>query len=144
MTHFPKIATPAVAALALIISASAAFATPTVTIAKPGSGMPIDDFKSQMAAFNPSEVSDLANAKTITVIKYDTAWTGSPKADKPGTDNMQAMQLLTVDASQIDQLRAAIKANTAATKVLSENNIAVSNLVDIVSDGAGNVSLYVS
>ena len=144
MTQFPKIATPAVTALALIVSAGAAFAAPTVTVAPPGSGMAIDDFRSQMAAFNPREVTDLADAKTITVIKYDTAWTESSKADKPSTDNMRAMQLLTSDAPQIDQLRAAVKADPTASKVLADNHIALNNLVDIVSDGAGHVSLYVS
>ncbi|MGV8830587.1 MAG: hypothetical protein ACOH2N_01320 [Devosia sp.] len=145
MTHFPKLATSAVAALALIASAGAAFAATSVTTAEPGAGMAINDFKSQLAVFNPSEVTDLVGAKAITVIKFDTAWNGQyDGSDKVTPDTVKALNLLTTDAPQIAQLRDAITANSAAAKILAANNIPVNNLVDIVSDGAGNVQLYVS
>lgn len=145
MTHFPKLATSAVAALALIASAGAAFAATSVTTAEPGAGMAISDFKSQLAVFNPSEVTDLVGAKAITVIKFDTAWNGQyDGSDKVTPDTVKALNLLTTDAPQIAQLRDAITANSAAAKILAANNIPVNNLVDIVSDGAGNVQLYVS
>lgn len=145
MTHFPKLATSAVATLALIASAGAAFAATTVKTAEPGAGMAISDFKSQLAVFNPSEVTDLVGAKAITVIKFDTAWNGQyDGSDKVTPDTVKALNLLTTDAPQIAQLREAITANSAAAKILAANNIPVNNLVDIVSDGAGNVQLYVS
>lgn len=135
MNHFLKIATPLIAALTL--SAGAAFAAPAVTIAQPGSGMAINDFRSEMLVFNPSEVTDLVAAKTLSVIKYDTAWSDA-------SDYGKAVNLLTEDSQSIGQLREAIKANAGATKLLANNHVAIDDVVDIVSDGAGNVSLYVS
>lgn len=135
MNTFFKIATPVIAALAL--SSGAAFASPVVTIAPPDSGMAINDFRSEMLVFNPAEVTDLVAAKTLLVIKYDTAWSD-------GSDYGKAVNLLTDDSQSIAQLREAIKANAGATKLLANNHVMINDVVDIVSDGAGNVSLYVS
>ena len=137
MKSFAKIASPAIVALAVIVSAGAAFAAPTFTTATPGSGMAIADFGSQLGVFNPTEVTDLAAAKSVTVVKYDTAWT---KDD----DTAKAVDLLTADAQSIGQLREALKANPEASKLLEANHIAINDVVDLVSDGAGNVSIYVS
>jgi hypothetical protein len=137
MNSFNKFATPAVVAVALALSAGAAFAAPTFSEAAPGKGMAINEFASQLAAFNPTEVTDLVAAKTVTVFKYDSAWA-------KGDQNSKAVNLLTEDATSISQLRDAIKANPEATKLLDANKIAVNDVVDLVSDGAGNVSIYVS
>ncbi|WP_137152220.1 hypothetical protein [Devosia sp. FKR38] len=137
MQSFAKIASPAIVAFAVIVSAGAAFAAPTFTTANPGSGMAIADFRSQLGVFNPSEVTELVGAKTVSVIKYDTAWS---KDD----DTAKAVDLLTTDAQSIGQLREAIKANAEAAKLLEANHIAINDVVDLVSDGAGNVSIYVS
>jgi hypothetical protein len=137
MTHFTKIATPALAALALFASVGTAFAAPVFSTVAPGNGMAIEALKSELLVFNGSELTDLLSAKTVGVIKYDSAWTD-------GDDYRDAVNLLTDDSQSINQLREALRANPAAEKLLAEHKIAINDVVDIISDGAGNVTIYVS
>lgn len=129
--------TAVVVALAMFGGAGAAFAAPVFSVAAPGSGMAIDDFASQLVTFNAADVTDLVGAKTVSVLKYDTAWT-RPK------ELSRSVNFLSDDAQSIGLLREAIKKDPAAVKLLTENHIAVDNVVDITSDGAGAVSIYVS
>ena len=90
-----------------------------------------------MASSTPAATPQLVDAKTVTVIKYDTAWSDSK-------DMSKAVNILTDDAQSIGLLREGLKANPQAAKLLEDNHIAINDVVDIVSDGAGNVSVYVS
>ena len=137
MFNLTKFAVPAMVAGALIVSTGAAFAVPTFNVEPAGNGMPIDEFESQLAAFNKADVTDLVGAKTVSVIKYDTAWDFQHGAKK-------SIELLTKDSQTIGLLREAIKANPDAVNILDANKIAITNVVDIVSDGHGAVFLYVS
>lgn len=119
------------------MSAGAAFAAPTFSNAAPGLGMAMNDFTTQLGAFNKADVTDLVNAKTVAVLKYDTAWNGQKGASK-------SIDLLTEDSQSIGLLRAALKADPAAAKLLAEHKIDIKDVVDIVSDGHGAVQLYVS
>jgi len=136
MNNF-RFAVPALAFVAVMGAAGAAFATPVFSVAAPGSGMAIDEFESQLDAYNAADVTDLVAAKTVSVVKYDTAWTD----DK---DRSESINLLTADGQFINLLREGIKANPAASKLLTENKIVINDVVDITSDGAGNVVVYVS
>lgn len=137
MNRYVTLSTPAVVALALAMSAGSAFASATFTTAAPGNGMSMDDFQQQVAVYNAKDINELVDAKTVTVIKYDTAWTDSKDMGK-------AVNILTDDAQSIGLLREGLKANPQAVKLLEDNHIAINDVVDIVSDGAGNVSVYVS
>ena len=132
-----QITLPALAVLALVGATGAAFAAPVFSVAAPGTGMPIDEFESQLAAYNAADVTDLVAAKTVSVVKYDTAWT-------KGTDMSKSVELLTGDTQTINLLREGIKANPAASKLLADHKIVVNDVVDIVSNGAGGVTIYVS
>lgn len=137
MFKINHVAATALLALAFVGTAGSAFAAPTFSDAAPGNGMAIDDFGTQLATFNADDVTDLVAAKTVTVYKYDAAWTDGEDANK-------AVEMMTNDSQSIGQLREALKANPEAVKLLEEHKIAVDNVVDITTDGAGNVSLYVS
>jgi hypothetical protein len=139
MSKFSKIPAATLVSAALVLSTGASFAAvgPTFTTAAPGHGMDITEFAGQMAAFNKQDVTDLIGAKTVSVIKYDTAWSA-------GNGPLKAARLLDEDSQPIGLLRAALKANPAAVKLLAEHKIAINDVVDIVSDGHGAVQLYVS
>lgn len=108
-------------------------ATPKFTNGAPGTAMGVDDFASQLSVFNARDVTELLNAKSVTVYSYNNAWT-----DKSG----KAVNLLTDDAQSIGLLREALNKNPAAVKLLAENKIKVDQVVDIVDVG-GNVQLYI-
>ncbi|KKC38786.1 hypothetical protein WH87_07740 [Devosia epidermidihirudinis] len=137
MSKFSKFAVTAFAAASIIVSTGAAFAAPVFSVAEPGNGLSISDFKSQLAVFNKDDVTALVNAKTVSVLHYDSAWTD-------GEDLNKAVGLLSDDAQSINQLREALKADPAAAKILQENKIEINTVVDIVDNGNGAVSLYVS
>lgn len=132
-----RIATASLVFFAMAGTAGAAFAAPAFSIAAPGSGMPMNQFESQLSIYNAAEVTDLVAAKTVSVVKYDSAWNN-------GKDMGKAVDLLTEDSQSINLLREGIKANPAASKLLADNKIVINDVVDITSDGVGNVTIYVS
>ena len=128
-----KLSNLSVLALVAIAAAGPAFAaTPKFTNGAPGTAMSVDDFASQLGSFNAKDVTDLLDAKSVTVYNYNTAWT-----DKAG----KAVNLLTDDSQSIGLLREALNKNPAAVKLLAENKIKVDQVVDITNIG-GNVQLY--
>ncbi|MBN9362718.1 MULTISPECIES: hypothetical protein [unclassified Devosia] len=129
-----KLSNLSVLALVAIAAAGPAFAaTPKFTNGAPGTAMSVDDFASQLGSFNAKDVTDLLDAKSVTVYNYNTAWT-----DKAG----KAVNLLTDDSQSIGLLREALNKNPAAVKLLAENKIKVDQVVDITNIG-GNVQLYI-
>jgi hypothetical protein len=129
-----KLSNLSVLALVAIAAASPVFAaTPKFTNGAPGTAMSVDDFASQLGSFNAKDVTDLLDAKSVTVYNYNTAWT-----DKAG----KAVNLLTDDSQSIGLLREALNKNPAAVKLLAENKIKVDQVVDITNIG-GNVQLYI-
>lgn len=137
MSKFVKFTASAFTAAAILASTGAAFAAPVFSNGEPGSGMKIEDFRSQLTAFNKADVTALINAKTVTVLHYDTAW-------EKGKQLSEAVNLLSDDAQSINLLREALKADPAASKVLADNKIAINDVVDIVDNGNGAITLYVS
>lgn len=129
-----KLSNLSVLALVAIAAAGPAFAaTPKFVNGAPGTAISVDDFASQLNAFNARDVADLLHAKSVTVYNYNTAWT-----KKSGT----AVDLLTEDAQSIGLLRKALNKNPAAVKLLASNRIKVNQVVDIIDVG-GNVQLYI-
>lgn len=129
-----KLSNLSVLALVAIAAAGPAFAaTPKFTNGAPGTAMSVDDFASQLGSFNAKDVTDLLDAKSVTVYNYNSAWT-----DKAG----KAVNLLTDDSQSIGLLREALNKNPAAVKLLAENKIKVDQVVDITNIG-GNVQLYI-
>jgi hypothetical protein len=123
-----------VALVAALIAANPVLAaTPKFSNGAPGTAMSVDDFASQLGTFNANEVTDLLNAKSVTVYNYASAWT-----DKSG----KAVNLLTDDSQSIGLLREALNKNPAAVKLLADNKIKVDQVVDIVGV-SGNVQLYI-
>ncbi|MGN6486869.1 MAG: hypothetical protein ACTHLT_03470 [Devosia sp.] len=102
-----------------------------------GSGAPIDQFKSDMSVYNKQDIADLLAAKTVSVINYGNAWAGQKGSG-------EATNLLTDEAQAINLLREGLAADPAAVKLLAEHKIKVDQVVAILSDGNGNVQLYVS
>lgn len=138
MSKFSKASAAVLVSAGMILSAGASFAAaPVFTTAAPNNGMAIDAFTSQLANFNKQEVVDLVGAKTVSVVKYDTAWSD-------GGDSQKALKALGNDAQSINLLRKAIKSNPAALKLLEANKIVINDVVDIVSDGHGAVQVYIS
>jgi hypothetical protein len=123
-----------IALVAAVAAASPVLAAvPKFVNGAPGTAMSVDDFASQLSSFNAKDVPDLLNAKSVTVYRYDTAWT-----EKSG----KAVDLLTDDSQSIHLLREALDKNTAAVKLLADNKIKVDQVVDIVNID-GNVQLYI-
>lgn len=120
----------------LMLSTGAAMAAgPTFTTAAPNNGADVIDMKGYLADFNGSEVKDLLSAKTVTVYQYEDAWSGD--------DVARASTYLTDNFQSIGLLREALKADKPAVELLAQHKIGVDNVVDIITDGSGNISLYV-
>jgi len=129
-----KLSSLSVIALVAVAAASPVLAaTPRFITGAPGSAMSVDDFASQLSAFNAKDVTDLLGAKSVTVYSFNNAWT-----DKSG----KAVNLLSEDSQSIGLLREALNKIPAAVKLLADNKIKVDQVVDIV-DIDGNVQLYI-
>lgn len=123
---------------AVILMAVPAFAsTPTFSLAKPWSGMSVDSFDPQVQVFNRADITDLLRAKTVSVVKFDSAW-------NDGGDATKAFDAVNNSDQSIHLLREALKADPAAMKLLARNHIAVDQVIDIAPTGNGAVQLYVS
>jgi hypothetical protein len=105
--------------------------------AKPWSGMAIDTFRPDVRTFNRADVGDLLRARTVSVLKLDTAWNDTSDAGK-------AFGAVNRSDQAIHLLREALKANPMASKLLAQNHININTVVDITAVGHGQVQLYVS
>ena len=123
---------------AAILSAAPAFASsPTFDTAKAGSGMSVDSFDQQVRIFNRTDIADLLQATSVSVLRLDTAWTD-------GKDASKAFNAVQDSDQSIHLLREALKADPAAMQLLARNHIAVDEVVDIAPTGNGAVQVYVS
>lgn len=126
------------AAAAILLAALPAFAsTPAFSLAKPNSGMSVDNFDQQVQIFNRQNVADLLHARSVSVVKFDTAW-------NDGGDAGKAFDALNASDQSIHLLREALKADPAAMKLLARNHVAVDQVIDIAPTGNGSVQLYIS
>ncbi|WP_156342783.1 hypothetical protein [Devosia sp. A16] len=126
------------AAAAIVLAALPAFAsTPAFSLAKPNSGMSVDSFDQQVQVFNRQNVADLLHARSVSVVKFDTAW-------NDGGDAGKAFDALNASDQSIHLLREALKADPAAMKLLARNHVAVDQVIDIAPTGNGSVQLYIS
>jgi hypothetical protein len=134
-----KTAAPAAVALVLAAVAAPALAStgPTFSTAKPWSGMSADSFGPDVAIFNKAEIGDLLHAKTVSVVKLDTAW-------NDGGDVGKVFDAVNNSDQAINLLREALKANPMAERLLARNHININTVVDITDTGDGHVQLYVS
>lgn len=123
---------------AVILAAVPAFASaPAFSLAKPNSGVSVDSFDPQVQVFNRHEIADLLRARTVSVVKFDTAWNDSGDASK-------AFDAVDASDQSIHLLREALKADPAAMKLLAQNHIAIDQVIDIAPAGNGSVQLYIS
>jgi|GEM_PF-1885850 len=126
------------AAAAILIAAAPAFASaPAFSLAQPNSGMSVDSFDPQVQVFNRQNIADLLHARSVSVVKFDTAW-------NDGGDATKAFDALNASDQSIHLLREALKADPAAMHLLARNHIAVNQVIDIAPAGNGAVQLYVS
>lgn len=123
---------------AVILAAVPAFASaPAFSLAKPNSGMSVDSFDSQLQVFNRQNIADLLHARTVSVVKFDTAW-------NDGGDAGKAFDALNASDQSINLLREALNSDPPAMQLLARNHIAVNQVIDIAPAGNGAVQLYVS
>lgn len=134
-----KTAAPAAVALMLAAIAAPALAAtgPTFSAARPWSGMSIDSFGPDVAIFNKAEIGELLNAKSVSVVRLDSAW-------NDGDDASTAFEAVGNSDQAINLLREALKANPMAERLLARNHVNINTVVDISDLGNGKVQLYVS
>lgn len=126
------------AAAAILLAAIPAFASaPAFSLAKPNSGMSVDSFDQQVQVFNRQNIADLLHARTVSVVKFDTAW-------NDGGDAENAFNAVNGSDQSIHLLREALKADPAAMRLLARNHVAVDQVIDIAPTGNGSVQLYIS
>ena len=121
------VALPAVTALA---------STPDFSLAAPIEGQAVDMFRQQIQTYNSNDIADLLKAKTVQVVKFDTAWRDSGDAQK-------AFDAVSKSDQSIHLLREGLKANPEAAKLLAENKVVLDTVIDIVPSANGTVQLYV-
>jgi len=124
-------------ALAAVAAPALAATGPTFVTAKPWSGMDVDSFRPDVRTFNRQDIRDLLRARTVSVLKLDTAWSDTGDAGK-------AFNAVNHSDQAIHLLREALKANPMASKLLAANHININTVVDITATGHGKVQLYVS
>jgi hypothetical protein len=126
-------------AVTLAALAAPAFAStgPAFSAAKPWSGMDVNSFRPDVRTFNSADISDLLRAKTVSVVKLDSAWSD-------GGDAGKAFNAVNHSDQAIHLLRTALKDNPMAAKLLARNHINVNTVVDITEVGNGQVQLYIS
>lgn len=123
---------------AIVLMAAPAFASaPAFQLARPNSGMSVDSFDPQVQVFNRQNIADLLHARSVSVVKFDTAW-------NDGGDAGKAFDAVNDSDQSIHLLREALKADPAAMKLLARNHIAVDQVIDIAPTGNGAVQLYIS
>ena len=129
------LAAVSVSVVSLVLPAFAS--TPKFVNAAPGSGIAVDSFDPQVQNFNRADIGDLLRAKTVSVVRFDAAWTD-------GDDVGKAFDAVSNSDQSIHLLREGLMSNPAAVKLLAEHHIAINSVVDIVPIGNGAVQLYVS
>jgi hypothetical protein len=130
-------ATAVTAAIILGAAAPALASTPAFVLAKPNSGISVDSFDPQVQVFNRADIADLLRAKSVSVVRFDTAW-------NDGGDASKAFDAVDASDQSIHLLREALKSDPAAMKLLARNHIAVNQVIDIAPTGNGSVQLYIS
>lgn len=134
---FNIVGATALTAAVVLTVAPALASTPNFNTAKAGSGMAIDSFDQQVKIFNRADIADLLNARNVSVVRLDTAWTDGGDASK-GFNAVQNSD------KSIHLLREALKADPAAMRLLARNHIAVNEVVDVAPTGNGSVQIYIS
>ncbi|HEV2515173.1 MAG TPA: hypothetical protein VGV07_07985 [Devosia sp.] len=127
----------AATAAAILIAAPAFASAPAFSLAAPNSGMSVDSFDPQVQVFNRQDIADLLHARSVSVVKFDTAW-------NDGGDATKAFDAVNDSDQSIHLLREALKADPAAMRLLAQNHIAVNQVIDIAPTGNGAVQLYIS
>ena len=127
----------AVTAAVILVAVPAFASTPAFSSAKAGSGMSVDSFDPQVQIFNRADIADLLHARSVSVVRFDTAWTD-------GGDAAKAFDAVNASDQSIHLLREALKADPAAMKLLARNHIAVNQVIDIAPTGNGTVQIYIS
>lgn len=123
---------------AIVLAAAPALAsTPAFSTVRAGGGMAVDSFDQQVRIFNRAEIADLLQARSVSVLRIDTAW-------NDGGDASKAFSAVEDSAQSIHLLREALKADPAAMKLLARNHVAVDRVVDIAPAGNGMVQIYIS
>lgn len=126
----------AIAAAVALPAVPALAATPAFSVAPPNEGQAIDMFRQQIQTYNSGDIADLLKAKTVQVVKFDTAWSDSGDAQK-------AFNAVSKSDQSIHLLREGLKANPEAAKLLAENKVVLDTVIDIVPSANGTVQLYV-
>ncbi len=134
---FNIVGATAITAAAILVAAPALASTPSFNTAKAGSGMSVDSFDQQVRIFNRADIADLLQARNVSVLRIDTAWTD-------GGDASKAFNAVQDSDQSIHLLREALKADPAAMRLLASSHIAVDEVVDIAPTGNGSVQIYVS
>jgi len=132
-----SLGTAAVATAVILLAAPAFASAPAFSLAKPNSGMSVDSFDPQVQVFNRQNIADLLHARSVSVVKFDTAW-------NDGGDAGKAFDAVNASDQSIHLLREALKADPAAMRLLAQNHIAIDQVIDIAPTGDGSVQLYVS
>lgn len=125
------------AASVLALAAPAFASTPAFTTAAPGAGLSPNYFDQQVKVYNRAEIADLLRARSVQVVKFDTAWSD-------GSDATKAFDAMSDSDQSIHLLREGLKANPAAQRLLAEHHIAIDSVVDIAPGANGTVQIYVS
>jgi hypothetical protein len=134
---FNILGTTAITAAVILTTMPAFASTATFNMAKAGSGMSVDDFDQQVKIFNRADIADLLQARSVSVLRIDTAW-------NDGGDASKAFKAVEASDQAIHLLREALKADPAAMRLLARNHIAVDQVVDVAPTGNGSVQIYIS
>ncbi len=126
----------AIAAAVALPAVPALAATPAFSLAAPNEGQAIDMFRQQIQTYNSNDIGDLLKAKTVQVVRFDTAWSDSGDAQK-------AFNAVSKSDQAIHLLREGLKANPEAAKLLAENKVVLDTVIDIVPSANGAVQLYI-
>lgn len=126
----------AIAAAVALPAVSAFAATPAFSVAAPNQGQAIDMFRQQIQTYNSNDIGDLLKAKTVQVVKFNSAWSD-------GGDAQKAFDAVSESDQAIHLLREGLKANPEAAKLLAENKVVLDTVIDIVPGANGTVQLYV-
>ena len=134
---FNIVGATAFTAAILLAAAPALASTAAFSTAKAGSGMDVDNFVQQVKVFNRADIADLLRARSVSVLKIDTAW-------NDGGDALNTFNAVQDSDQAIHLLREALKADPAAMRLLARNHIAVNEVVDVAPAGNGAVQIYIS
>jgi hypothetical protein len=129
-----------VAVLALTTGSSLAAAT--WRNAPKGAPEEITAFVPQLG-YSKGDISALLHAKSVDVVTYGDDWTPA-SVDKGLAENQaEALDALTSDTGEIQQLQHALRANPAAARLIAQHQIKLTNVLGISPAPDGTVQLLV-